>query len=183
MTAHFNIKAALLVSALLGFTLAQAAGINKTEFDSGKARIKSDYAAAKASCKTLADNGRDICMEEAKGKEKVAQAELKYAYSGKPGDMTKVEETRAKTAYAVAKEKCDDLAGNDRSVCVKEAKAVEVKAMVNAKMAVKINETRKEGAEEKLSADYKVALEKCDILAGATKAGCVADAKARFGKS
>jgi hypothetical protein len=32
-------------------------------------------------------------------------------------------------------------------------------------------------------ADYKVAIEKCDALAGDAKASCVAAAKAKFGKS
>jgi hypothetical protein len=34
----------------------------------------------------------------------------------------------------VAKEKCDDQAGNARDVCRKEAKAVETKALADAKM-------------------------------------------------
>ncbi|MEI2678171.1 MAG: hypothetical protein V9G29_10180 [Burkholderiaceae bacterium] len=32
-------------------------------------------------------------------------------------------------------------------------------------------------------ADYKVAAEKCDALAGDAKAGCLTAAKARFGKT
>ena len=185
MTSHFNFnfKASLLMAALLGVSAAQAAVISKQEYDSGKTRASSDYKAAKAACKSQAGNARDICMEEAKGKEKVARAELQYAYTGKVGDLTKLEVTRAKAAYEVAKEKCDDLAGNDKSVCVKEAKAVEVKALVNARMAKKINETRKDGAQDKLDADYKVATEKCDVLAGDAKASCMASAKSKFGKN
>ena len=183
MNTHFNFKASLLMVALLGLSVAQAAVISKQEFSSGKTRISADYKAAKAACKSQTANARDICMEEAKGKEKVARAELQYAYTAKASDMTKLEETKAKTAYQVAKEKCDDLAGNDKSVCVKEAKAVEVKALVNARMANKISETRKDGAQDKKDAEYKVAAEKCDVLAGDAKTSCMASAKAKYGKT
>ncbi len=183
MNTRFNLKASILVSSLLAFSPAFSAPISKADFNQGKSRISAEYAAAKAGCKDLSANAKDICMEEAKGKEKVARAELQYSYSEKPGDLVKVGESRAKAAYEVAKEKCDDLAGNAKSVCVKEAKAIETKALVDARTAGKISETRKEGAKEKLDADYKVAAEKCDALAGDAKASCVASAKAKYGKT
>ena len=37
--------------------------------------------------------------------------------------------------------------------------------------------------DEKRDASYKVEMEKCDALAGDTKSACVANAKAKFGKS
>ena len=96
--------------------------------------------------------------------------------------------------YEVAKEKCDDLSGNAKDVCVKEAKAAYVKAKADAKVdrvaidaqqtaAQKTAEARKDAAEDKRDADYKVAVEKCDSLAGAAKDACVRDAKAKFGKT
>lgn len=182
MNSHFNFKASLLVTSLLAFAPAFSAPISKADFNAGKSRISAEYAASKATCKSLAGNAKDICMEEAKGKEKVARAELQYSYSEKRTDMTKVGEARAKAAYDVAKEKCDDLAGNAKSVCVKEAKAVETKALVDARMAGKISETRKDGAQDKMDADYKVAVEKCETLAGDAKSSCVAQARAKFGK-
>ena len=108
---------------------------------------------------------------------------MEYSYSGKPADQTKVLEAKAKSAYAVAKEKCDDKAGNDKKVCVQEAKAVETKALADAKMSKQIGEAKKDASEEKRDADYKVAVEKCDALAGDAKAACVAAAKTKFGKN
>jgi len=46
----------------------------------------------------------------------------------------------------------------------------------------KIAEARKDASETKREADYKVAIERCDSLAGERKDQCVKDAKARFGK-
>ena len=49
--------------------------------------------------------------------------------------------------------------------------------------AVKQTDARKEANADKLDADYKVAIEKCDALAGAAKDSCVSAAKAQFAKS
>ena len=183
MNQHFNFKTSLIIAAMLVLPVAQAANMAKADYKAGKTRISADYKADKAACASLAANAKDICVEEAKAKEKVARAELEYGYSGKASDQTKVLEVKAKTAYAVAKEKCDDKAGNDKDVCVKEAKAVETKALADAKMGKQIGEAKKDAAEDKRDADYKVAVEKCDALAGDAKASCIAAAKAKFGKT
>ena len=183
MTHVFNLKTSLFVAAMLALPLAHAANMDKADYKAGKSRISAEFKAGKAACASLAGNAKDVCIEEAKAKEKVALAELEYAYTGKPKDQTKVLTAKAESTYAVAKEKCDDKAGNDKDVCVKEAKAIEVKALTDAKMGKQIGEVKKDGADDKRDADYKVAAEKCDALAGDAKASCVASAKAKFGKS
>lgn len=183
MNTSFNLKASLIVAALLSFSSAQAATLTKAEYKSEKTRISADYKADKTACASFSGNAKDICVQEAKGKEKVALAELEYGYTGKAADQTKVLEAQAKSAYAVAKEKCDDLAGNPKDVCAKEAKALEVKALADAKLGKKIGEAKKDAALDKSDANYKVAIEKCDALAGEAKNSCVAVARAQFGKS
>jgi hypothetical protein len=183
MKTSFNLKASLVVAALLSLSVAQAATISKDEYKASKTRNSADYKADKANCAALAGNAKDICVEEAKAKEKVARAELEYSYSGKAADHTKVLVVKANSAYAVAKEKCDDQAGNAKDVCVKEAKAVEVKALADAKMGKKIGEAKKEASDDKMDANYKVAVEKCDALAGDAKTSCVTATKAKFGKN
>lgn len=183
MTKNRCFKLALLTAALLALPLAQAATLSKAEYESTKTRIKADYKVDKAACASQSGNAKDICVEQAKAKEKVALAETEYGYSGKATDHTKVLEAKAESTYAVAKERCDDLAGNPKDVCVKEAKAVEVKALADAKLGKEIGEARKDAAADKRDADYKVAIEKCDALAGDAKSSCVASAKASFGKN
>jgi hypothetical protein len=183
MNRYFNFKSPLIVAAMLALPLAQAATMSKAEYKADKTRISADYKADKAACASLSGNAKDICVEEAKAREKVARAELEYNYSGKPGDQTKVLMAKAKSAYAVAKEKCDDKTGNDKDICVKEAKAVETKALADAKMGKQIGEAKKDASEDKRDADYKVAVEKCDAMAGDAKASCIAAAKAKFGKT
>ena len=183
MNNPFNIKSALLVCAFLAAPIAHAAPMSQAEYDSGKTRIGADFKTGKAACDTMSSNAKDICVEEANGKEKVARAELEAAHSGKAADQNKVLVVKAEAAYAVAKEKCDDLAGNVKDVCVKEAKAVEVKALADAKLGKQIGEATTEAADDKRDANYKVAAEKCDALAGDSKAACVSAAKTKFGKS
>ena len=183
METSFKLKASLVVAALLSFSVAQAATISKAEYKADQTRISADYKADKAACAALVANAKDICVQEAKAKEKVARAELKYSYSGKAADQTKVLMAKAKSAYAVAREKCNGQAGNAKDVCIKEAKAVETTAVADAKMGKKIGAAKKEATDDKTDANYKVAVEKCDALAGDAKTSCVAAAKAKFGKS
>lgn len=177
------LRAALLVASLLALPTVYAATMTKADYKTGKARISADFKTDKAACASLAANAKDICMQEAKAKEKVALAEIEYGYTGKTGDRNKVMVAKAEPAYAVAKERCDDKAGNAKDVCVKEAKAVEIKALADAKMGKEIGEAKKDAAGDKLDADYRVAIEKCDALAGDAKSSCVAAAKSRFGKN
>jgi len=170
-------------AALCALPLAHAANIDKAAYDSGKDRIATTYKSDKAACDGLAGNAKDICTEEAKGREKVARAELEYSHTGKPADQNKVAVAKSDAAYAVAKEKCDDLAGNPKDVCVKEAKAAHTRGLADAKAGKVMAEARKDASEDKRDADYKVAAEKCDALAGDAKSTCMGQAKARFGKS
>lgn len=182
MKERMTLKTALLCASLLALPAAYAATMNKDDYKAAKTRISDTYKADKTACDPLKGNAKDICVEEAKAKEKVARAELEYDYSGKASDRNKIAEVKAKTAYSVAKERCDDLTGNDKDVCVKEAKATETKALADAKMGKEVSNAKKDAAAEKAEADYKVAIEKCDALTGDAKTSCVAAAKAKFGK-
>jgi hypothetical protein len=142
----------------------------------GETRIAARSKAAIAACDSFAGNTKDVCVEEAKANEKVALAELQYEFSGAPGDANKLMIAKADAAYAVAKEKCDDKAGNAADVCVKQAAANHTKALADAKVA----EARTGAIDDKLGADYKLEAEKCDALSGDAKSSCLAAAKAKF---
>ncbi len=176
-------QSTLLVAAILALSVGHAMAMTKAEHKAGKTSISATYKTDKAACAAMTANAKDVCIEEARAKEKVAKAEHEYAYSNKPADMTRVATAKAESTYAVAKEKCDDQAGNAKDVCVKEAKAIEVKALTDAKMGKKVGEAKTDAKQEKRDADYKVAAEKCESMAGDAKASCMANAKAKFGKT
>jgi hypothetical protein len=183
MKTLFSLNTSLIVAALLSLPMAQAATISKDEYKTTKDRISADYKADKKACDAMEGNAKDICVQEAKAKEKIAKAELQYSHSGKPVDQRKIIEAKADGAYEVAKEKCDDLKGNDKDVCMQEAKAAKTKALADAKMNTDIRDAKKDAANDRRDADYKVAAEKCDAMAGEAKTQCIANAKARYGKS
>jgi hypothetical protein len=103
------------------------------DYRADKDRIKADYKAANEKCKSLSGNAKSVCHKDAKGQEKVALAELEAKRKGTPHAEYEVEVAKAKAAYDVAQEKCDDLKGADKSACKKQAKADEKKALADAK--------------------------------------------------
>jgi len=185
MTRRSRFQASMLATALslLLLPAAQAANLSKADYDAGRTAIADRYKADKAACDPMKSNAKDVCREEAKAKEKSARADLEFSHSGKAEDATKARVVKAEGAYVVAKERCDDRKGNDKDVCVKEAKAVEVKALSEAKLGKEVAEARKDAATDVKDADYKLAAEKCDALAGDAKTSCMNAAKAKYGKS
>jgi hypothetical protein len=184
----------ILTAAGLGLAGTAMAATDKTAYDAAVKAADVQYKSDKAACDSLSGNAKDICVKEAKGKEKVAKAEADAAYRATPRARQNARVAAADAVYDVAKEKCDDLAGNPKDVCVKEAKAAHVRATADAKVdrvaadartttVDKTAEARREASNDKRDADYKVAVEKCDALAGTAKDSCVRDAKMRFGKS
>ena len=159
-----------------------------------KERIAAQYKADADRCKALSGNAHDICVKQAKGKEKIARAELEASYKDTDKARYDARVTRADADYDVAKEKCDDLAGNPKDVCLKEAKAARTRAIADAKVArvsreqaqkaaAKTDDQRRDAAKETRDADYAVARAKCDTLAGSAKDRCLDDAKARYGRN
>jgi len=175
-------------------TTTSMGSMSKTDYDAAIKHANEQYKADKAACSGMSGNAKDICMEEAKGKEKVAKADAEAAYRNTAKNRENARLARAEATYNVAKERCDDLAGNPKDVCVKEAKAALVKGKADAKVdrvatesrqdaAIKQADAMKAATEDKRDANYKVAIEKCDALAGPAKDACVANAKVQYGKS
>ena len=190
---------ALAAACSLALSATAFGAVTKTEYKASKDEISAKYKSDKAACKTMTGNKKDICIEEAKGREKVAKAELEMSY--KPTDRNKhdVRIAKANAAYNVAKEKCDDQTGNAKDVCVKEAKAAHVAAKADTKVAEaktaekvagappamreKTAEVKKDAMVDKRDAEYAVAKEKCDAMSGDAKSNCIKSAKARYGQS
>ena len=172
--------ALIAVASLLALGSAQAANFSKAVYSGAKDDVKASYKVERDGCNALGGNAKDICVEAAKGNEKVALAMLEYNYSGSPKDEAKLYEAQYEARYEVAKEKCDDLGGNEKDVCVREAKTGRDKAKSSLKLAKKVNSAAETAWAEQMKADYKLAREKCDAKSGDGKDVCVASAKARF---
>lgn len=180
-TSTFLSRTAVTLAALCCLGAAQAANnFSKTTYDGAKKDIEAAYKADKDACGSMKDNAKDVCMEQAKANEKTAKAQLEFNYTGKASDEAKVVEARYDGRYDVAKEKCDDMSGNAKDVCVKEAKASHDKSKADLKAQKKVADAQEDAIVAKMDADYKVAKEKCDAMSGDQKDVCVASAKARY---
>jgi len=170
------------------------AAMSKEEYKSAKEQISTKYGTDKTACKLKSGNARDICMQEAKGSDKIAKAELEQGYAPTTKHLYDVRISKVNSTYAIAKQKCDDLAGNPKDVCRKEAKSAMVAGKADAKLTEKTtdanstarektSDARKSANTDKRDAAYAVVREKCDALAGDAKANCIRDAKLRFNQN
>ena len=178
--------------------------ISKNEYKLQEKNIEADYRLSKNACDSVSGNDKDICLAKASGKKNVAKAELNQSYEPSSKNRYAVNMAKAESNYSIAIEKCDDMAGNDKDVCVKEAKAArtyetadakvktetlkanaeanEESTEANAKARKKAGDAYTDANEDKIDADFAVAKEKCDALAGSAKTVCVDQAKVKFGK-
>ena len=166
----------------------------KDAYAQARKSADAQYKLDREACASLAANAKDICIARAKGRNDVARAEAAVAYENTPVTRENARVARARADYGVAVEKCDDLAGNPKDVCVQEAKAALVRAKADAN-ADRIAGNARRGTdrsaqdaarkalEQKREADYKVALEKCGAFAGPAKDACIGNAKLQYGKT
>jgi len=180
--------AAMLAAGLVAPSYAE---MTRAEVNAAEDRISADHKAAKARCDNLSGNTKDICMAEAKAKEKIAKAELdarKKNYT--PQARHDLNVARAEANHDVAKQKCDEKAGNDKDVCMKDAKAALTAAKADARVQYeaakgggnrdRVSDARNDASQDKRRAEYLAARERCDAYSGDAKDRCVNDAKNRF---
>lgn len=169
------------------------APISKDAYDSAVKNAEAQYKMDKEACNSRGGNAKDICLEQAKGKEAIAKADAEAAYKNTPAAREDARVARAEATYNIAKQRCQDLQGNAKDVCLKDANAQLVAAKADAKVDrvatdtqqesdKKVAAARQEAAADRRDADYKAALERCDSLNGPAKDTCISDTKRRFGK-
>ena len=117
---------------VIGLTLSNSVPADELERDAKRAadarydqavrQAKADYKAARAHCKELAGNDKDVCIKEAKAAEKAAKEDAKAAKK-RVGANAEANEEKREAEFKVAKEKCESLGGNAKDVCEKEAEA------------------------------------------------------------
>lgn len=103
---------------------------HKAEMEKVEANAKAD----KKACDAMKGNVKDICKAEAKGKEKIAKAELEQRYKPSPKNEAALKSAKANTTYDVAKEKCEDQKGAAQATCKKDAKAAHDSAKAEMKV-------------------------------------------------
>lgn len=176
--------AIVLLAAALCWSGGAGAATNeaKAAYSQAKDSAAAAYKAARAQCDAITGNPKDVCVAEAKAARVRTEEEAGAYYKNTLKAYTASRMKIASANYDVDRAKCGALAGNDKDVCVSQAKATLVAAQADAKADKKAIEARSDAREDKRTADYKVAMEKCDAFAGAAKDSCVSTAKSQFGK-
>lgn len=140
------------------------------------------YKVAQGRCDAIAGNPKDVCIAEAKAARVRSEQEAEAYYKNTLKAYTVSRMKIADAAYDLDKAKCGAFAGNDKDVCISQAKATLIATQADAKADRKAMEARADAREDKRTAEYNVAREKCDAFAGATRDSCVSSAKAQYGK-
>lgn len=153
----------------------------KTAYNAAKDLAKAEYTTARARCDAIAGNPQEVCIAEAKAARVKAEQDASAQYKNTLRAFTAARSRIAEANYDVDQARCAAQTGNDKDVCIKQAKATRVAAIADAKADKKVIEARNNAREDKRIAEYKVASEKCDALAGSAKGTCVEAAKSQFG--
>jgi hypothetical protein len=163
-------------------TLAMGAAMSTSDYSAAKERAAIEYEASRAQCSQLSRNARAMCLVEARAVERKAMARAEARYRNTETARRDARIVLAEADFDVAKAKCDAKAANDRDMCIKEAKAVEVRTKAEAIADEKVAAVRRDMSDDDRNAEYDAAIGKCEALAGQPKEQCLADAKARYRK-
>lgn len=155
---------------------------SKLTFIASNAQAARDYALARTRCDSLTGNPKDVCVAEARAARVFLEANATAHYKNNIAAITDARKAIAEADHDVERARCNSQTGNRRAVCIEEAKASLVAAVADAVADRKVVEARNDASEDKRSADYKVAIERCDAYAGEPRHACVADVKTQFGK-
>lgn len=129
-----SLIALTVVLAIAG--LGACSSAQKKEHDANVTRAERDYAKAKQHCdQDLAGNAEEVCEAEAKAQRERAKAGAEAVYEDTPKARYEKRLTDADADYKVAMQRCDDLAGDDKDVCQKDAKAARARSREDAKAA------------------------------------------------
>jgi hypothetical protein len=177
--------ATILISvATMGFATVSAAATAeaKSTYNAARETAAADFKVTREKCNSLTDSPKNVCVKEAEAARTRTNAEAEAEYKNTPRARASARTAIVNSEYNVAKAKCGSKTGNDKDVCIKEAKAAKVAVNADAKADKKVVAALIDASEDKRDANYKVAIEKCDALAGASKDTCVGSAKAKYGK-
>lgn len=179
-----SLLCAMLGAAILasGGAMAAPTAEAKAAYVQAKDRAEADYKMARAQCDAITGNPKDVCKADADAARVRTREEASAMYKNTLKAFTESRMKIADANYTLDKAKCGALAGNDKDVCLKQAKATRIAAQADAKADKKAIEARSDARDDKRTAEYKVALEKCDAYAGAAKDSCVSTAKSQYGK-
>jgi len=99
----------------------------------GEEQIDADYRVARDRCNALSGNAGDVCVAEAKAKQRIAHADADAQVKDTPRARYDARVVRAEAEYQVARERCGgDRGGAAKDTCLRDAQAAEARAKADA---------------------------------------------------
>lgn len=99
-------------------------------------QIKERYQSDRVVCKTMSGHAKEICIVEAKGREKILKAELVNQKMNSAKSRYDVLMTKAQVNFEIAEERCDTLSGNAKNSCLDQALAAISAAKADAETQI-----------------------------------------------
>lgn len=164
------------------FGVTSATPAAKLAYQQARDAAAANYKNARAQCDAITGNPKDVCVADAKAARVRTEEEARARYEDNLKAYTRARMRIASATYDADKARCAGLTGNGKDVCQEEAKARLVAAEADAKADQKTIEARNDARADKLSAAYRVEMEKCDAFAGAAKDQCVSAARTAFNR-
>ena len=107
----------------------------RTDYAAAMDRIYVSHMDARAKCTPLTGHGRDMCVVDARATDKRARATAEVNYKGTITSKTDSRIADADAELMIARVACGNKAGQEKDVCVMEAKATNVRLVGDAKAA------------------------------------------------
>lgn len=91
-------------------------------YEAAKARIEAQYKADRKVCDKRKGDAKDLCVAQAKGREKAEKAQLEARYKPSPDSILAAKIATADANYEVEKQKCGSLQGAAENRCQRLAR-------------------------------------------------------------
>lgn len=182
-----------LIVAAAGVAAVTAGGAIAVPANAAKAaqqRIEAQAKAEKRACRRSEGDARALCELKAKGRERIAKAELAARLRPGPEAEQEVKEVRADAEYELAKKRCRMGPERAEDACVDRAKAAREAAIRLAKVE-KVEDVNAEKAKAKEpqarrpqtpAQRYASGKARCNLM-GTERDSCLADLNRRFNKT
>jgi hypothetical protein len=120
-------------TAQMGAAAAAAPPLSHEGLEAARRSADAQYELDRDGCKMLSDNAREICVVQARGKEKITRAEAEAAHENTPHSRYEARLVHARVAYEVSMERCGDFAGHRKDVCKADANSELIRAKADAR--------------------------------------------------
>jgi hyperosmotically inducible protein len=123
-----------IVLAGIASTCYAAADEQSDAYHSAMKQAAADYKTARANCDTMKGNARTICVDEAHASRAHSEADAMAANNqGSERARSRALTDAADADYALARAKCGDKTGNDKTSCMDDARSTHTAAIAEAK--------------------------------------------------